>query len=401
MRTDQRRPMRGTGVRSRKRKVRKGRLFLLFLIFILMPTLTVMGVMHFVGENGSEYENVAEATVQNNTFLGNILRAADPPEVDPTIEVAEGLAEYEIVFTYNTYRFVHTFADFLDYICEDELVANFDTNKVREALTDMNNRIHSPDNIDKQLAIYDVMAILSGEADDNVVALTMEWSRSPNLLGKDLLGTFYTYFNPGEVGRNGNIRRAADLINDLTLVPGQDFSMNQSIGPVSLDNNYYVALVIANGEFVEGIGGGVCQVASTLYMALLHAELEILQRRAHSRMVGYVPPAFDAVLATPYLDLRFRNDSGAPITIETQFDYRNSRITVSIWGQETRPESRTISFESVHAAENDRYVSYHLYKLVNDNGARSRVRINISTYRAEQEGEITYYEAVGGSTDDD
>jgi len=366
-----------------------------------MPTLTVMGVMHFVNGNGGEYENVSEATVQNNTFLGNILRASDPPEVDPTIEIAEGLVEYEIVFTYGAYRFVHAFADFLDYICEEELVVNFDTSKVHEALADMNNKIGSSDNIDKQLAFYDTMAILSGEADDNIVALTMEWSRNPNLLGLDLLGTFYTYFNPGEVGRNGNIRRAADLINDLTLMPGQEFSMNQSIGPVSLDNNYYVALVIANGEFVEGIGGGVCQVASTLYMALLHAELEILQRRAHSRMVGYVPPAFDAVLATPYLDLRFRNDSGAPITIETQFDYRNHRITVSIWGQDTRPESRTISFESVHAAENDTYVSYHLYKIVNDNGTRSRVRVNISTYRAEQEGEITYYEAVGGSVDDD
>jgi len=406
---EQSRVVRGSGVRGRKRKVKKGRLFLLFLVFILMPTLTVMGVMHLVsdngynGYNGVESEDVIAAAPQGNTFLGGLLggNSVENDGVDEVAKIISGLEEYEIVFTYETYSLVHSFVDFLDYVCEDELVPNFDVNKVRKALIYMNDRIHSSENIDKDLAIYDAMSILMGTMDTNVVMLTMEWTRNPNLLSKDLLGTFYTYFNPGEVGRNGNIRRAADLINDLTLLPGQDFSMNRAIGPVVLDNGYYVALVIANGEFVEGIGGGVCQVASTLYMALLHAELEILQRRAHSRMVGYVPPAFDAVLATPYLDLRFRNDTNAPITIETQFDYRSHRITVSIWGQDTRSESRTISFESVHAAENDRYVSYHLYKLVNDNGNRSRIRINISTYRAEQEGVITYYEAVGGTLDDD
>jgi len=349
--------------------------------------------MHLIGDSDNESDGIMAATIQNNAFLGSRL-AANTLDEDVSSEIAESLAGYEIVFSYNTYRFTYIFADFLDYICEDYLVANFDTSKIYDALEYINNQIASSSNIDKEAAIYDAMAVLSGSQDDNIVILTREWIRNENLLGKDLLGTFYTYFNSGEAGRNGNIRRAADLIDNLTLLPGQSFSMNESIGPVALDNGYYTALVIANGEFVEGIGGGVCQVASTLYMAVLYAELEVLQRRAHSRMVGYVPPAFDAVLATPYLDLRFGNDTTAPITIETKFDYRNNRLTVNIWGQETRQPTRTISFESVQAAANDTYVSYHLYKIENNNGVFARSRINISTYRAEQEGAMTYYEAI-------
>ena len=380
----------------------------MLLILILLPTLTVMGVVNLVSNgNGNRYDEDDEVVVvaaQNNTFWGNRAAEVNEPEENPIDEIVESLEEYTIIFSYNydTYKFEHTFAEFLDYVCEETLEVRFDRRKINDALRDMDSQIHSTvSSIDRDMVIDDAMDVLLGERDDNVVILTMEWTRSPHLMGQQVLGSFYTYFNSGEVGRNNNIRRAADLINNLTLLPGQSFSMNESIGPVALDNGYYIALVIANGEFVEGIGGGVCQVATTLYMAVLHAELEILQRRAHSRMVGYVPGAFDAVLATPYLDLRFRNDQATPITIETIFDYRNSRLTINILGQETRPAGRTISFESVHAAENDRYVSYHLYKLVNYNGAFTRIRINISTYRAEQEGVMTYYEAVHGDSDDD
>ena len=394
--------MRRTRVRGRRRKVKKGRLFLLFLIFILAPTLTVMGVVNFVSNGNGEDGDTMTAMAYNNTFWGSRRAGENTSDDDPIDKIVESLEEYEIVFTYSTYRFVHTFAEFLDYVCEDDLTLNFDRRKISDALRDMDNQIRSTiSSIDRDVVIDETMAILLGEREDNVVVLTMEWTRSPHLAHQDILGSFYTYFNSGEVGRNGNIRRAADLINNMTLLPGQDFSMNQSIGPVALDNGYYIALVIANGEFVEGIGGGVCQVATTLYMAVLHAELEILQRRAHSRLVGYVPPAFDSVLATPYLDLRFRNDQATPVTIETIFDYRNNRLTVNILGQETRPEGRTIYFESVHAAENDTYVSYHLYKLVNDNGVFTRIRINISTYRVDQEGAMTYYEAISGDSDDD
>jgi len=370
-------------------------------MFILAPVFITLGVMNLLS-NREPTDSIMAAAIRNGTAStggaenASVATVSAQQAID---EAIQNLAGYEIVFSYDdTYDFIHTFADFVGYMDED-MTAVFDVDKINDALAYINNQI-SLGNIDKEAALYDVMAILSGELDSNTVVLVSEWIRSENLANKDLLGTFYTYFNPGETGRNGNIARAAELVNNFTLLPGQVFSMNETIAPVNLDNGYHIALVIANGEFVEGIGGGVCQVSSTLYMAVLHAELEIVQRRAHSRMVGYVPPAFDSVLATPYLDLRFRNNTSAAITIETRFDIRSHRITVSIWGQETRPPGRTISFESIQRAANDSYVTYHLYKIENNNGALSRSRVNISTYRAEQEGVITYYQAVGGTLDD-
>jgi vancomycin resistance protein YoaR len=77
-------------------------------------------------------------------------------------------------------------------------------------------------------------------------------------------------------------------------------------------NGYRYAPIIISGEFVDGIGGGVCQISSTLYMALLYAELEIVERRNHSRRVGYIGWAMDATLAGDWIDLRWRNTTTHP-----------------------------------------------------------------------------------------
>ena len=368
----------------------------MLLIFVLMFS-GVLGLLRLFGDDEVNDNTVAAVTQNNSIFDNRFLQAIANPAGNSaqctTDEVIQALEKREIVFSHNAYNFTYTFAYFLCHI-DDDFAANFDMDKIYNVLKYIDAQVGPHIEIDIETAKYDAMAILSGAEDDYIVVLTLEWARNPNLINKDLLGTFYTYFNEGETGRNGNIRRAAGLVDNYVLLPGQAFSMNEAIAPVCLSNGYYIALVIANGEFVEGIGGGVCQVSSTLYMAALFAELEILQRRAHSRMVGYVPPAFDSVLATPYLDLRFRNNTPSAITIETRFDISNNRITVNIWGQETRPAGRTISFESVQMAANNSYVTYHLYKIENNNGVRTRTRVNISTYRAEQEGVITYYEAI-------
>jgi hypothetical protein len=81
--------------------------------------------------------------------------------------------------------------------------------------------------------------------------------------------------------------------------------------------------------------------------------------------------------------------------IENIVDFRNSRLTTNIWGTETRPEGRTISFDSVRVNETEEWLTYHLYKYVDYNGTVTRTRINVSGYRAEREDEITYYEAIG------
>lgn len=383
--------------RRRKKTRRNSGPSLALTFFILVPTV-VLGAIHVVTyDNGITSSNDANtylqqpndnATVINNGLLD--LSTADI-EIDALNQIVAELTDTEIILAYESQSFTHTFADFFKSIDENRQIS-FCNDLVQDALININNQIHTS-NININASAIMIMDILNGNTDNDVVILPIDLFDTP-FANMELLGSFYTLFNMGdtETGRIANIRRAAYFVNNTTLAPGQSFSMNQTIGPVALDNDYHIALVIANGEFVEGIGGGVCQVSTTLYMAVLFAELEILQRRAHSRMVGYVPPAFDSVLATPYLDLRFENNTGSNIILEARTAY--NRLTVNVWGTETRSPGRTLEFESIRAAENSNYITYHLYKIENYNGTLTRTRQNISTYRAEQEGIITYYEAI-------
>jgi len=360
---------RGTAAGRKRRRRRRIRPIVLIFFAVLVPT-TAFGVRHLTGSETDENKVVESAVISEDDF-----------DNDETVLNLESEST-EIIFAYSTYVFERSFNE------------NFNEQTIRTVLEDINTKMTTVTrNIDKDAAIYDTMAILRGEKDDIVVHLSKEIDGTP-FVGRDLLGTFYTYFYIDQTARNANVRRASYFIDEFILLPGEIFSMNETIGPVNLDNGYEVALVIRDGDFVEGIGGGVCQVATTLYMAALYSELEIVQRRAHSRRVGYVPPAFDSVLATPSLDLRFRNDSGAPIVIEARTSF--NRVTVNIWGHETRPAERTISFESVQGAANDQYATFYLYKVIDDNGSITRQRINMSTYRVEEEGTLSYYEAVGG-----
>jgi len=367
---------------QRKHKVRKARLFTAILLFVLVSTIGIWGFFQ-VAEN-------------------NQIRAANELFQQAIAETTQMFAQKELEFYCTERIFVHSFSDFLIYV-DEELVAHFDEALVHNAITNIIAQIDDFE-VDKEAAIEDALKVLikSNERENDngqnasryAVRLHEVWRPSEELVIKDLLGTFYTYFNAGDTGRNNNLQRAAYLINNYVIQPNAIFNMTDNIGPINASNGYQMALVIRDGEFVEGMGGGVCQVSSTLYMAALFAELEIVQRRAHSRLVGYMPPAFDAVLSIPTLNLRFKNTTPYPVTIETIVDLRNSRLTVNIWGTETRPEGRNISFHSVRVATTAEWWTYHLYKTIDFNGTVTRTRVNVSAYRVERADEVTYEEAV-------
>ena len=245
----------------------------------------------------------------------------------------------------------------------------------------------------------------SGEVNIAFDAIAPEFSGYIFRQSQDLLGTFTTNFSPGNNGRNANIRNAASKINGYIVFPEELFSTNDAFGAMTYANGYRYATVILNGQFVDGIGGGICQVSTNLYMALLYSELRIVQRQNHSRRVGYVPPAFDATLATGLIDLQFINTSENPIFIETIVT--NNAVTVNIYGKETRPAGRSITFENYFVEnvappeetirldptlpEGTRIVEtaaqsgvrYRLYKVIRQNGTIvGRERMNTSTYRA-------------------
>lgn len=160
---------------------------------------------------------------------------------------------------------------------------------------------------------------------------------------QDELGSFYTAAGSGT--RVTNIARATELINGTVLMPGETYSVEQATVPYTEENGYVSGSAYENGQVVQNIGGGLCQVSTTLYNAVLYAELEIVTRSAHSMIVTYVEPSRDAAIAEGLKDLQFKNSYDTPILIEGYLDGSNN-LWFHIYGKETRPSNRSVEYES-------------------------------------------------------
>lgn len=141
-------------------------------------------------------------------------------------------------------------------------------------------------------------------------------SYSTNLINKDK-------------GRIHNIRLGAKRINGYKLKPNDTFSFNSIVGNRSIENGFKSATIIVNGEYDEGVGGGVCQLSTTIYNAADKAGLEIVERHDHSRPVNYVPKGRDAAVNYGDKDLKFKNTKQYPIRIQVYVN--NKIIYVAIW----------------------------------------------------------------------
>nr|WP_230632892.1 VanW family protein [Paenibacillus athensensis] len=129
------------------------------------------------------------------------------------------------------------------------------------------------------------------------------------------IGYYVTYFNSNNSNRFHNIKLAAKAINNYVVMPGETFSFNRVVGVRTVGKGYKRAPVIVRGEFSEGIGGGICQISSTLFNAADRAGLEIVERYSHSRRVPYVPEGRDATVNWGGPDFRFANRYNQPILI--------------------------------------------------------------------------------------
>lgn len=161
----------------------------------------------------------------------------------------------------------------------------------------------------------------------------------------DLLGTYTTSFSTSGTNRANNVINGCSKLNGIVLLPGEELSAYQTISPFTQDNGYYLAGSYSNGQVVESFGGGICQVTSTLYNAVLLAELDVTERNNHSMVVTYVPKSADAAIAeSSGKDFKFVNSTEYPIYIEgiTQ----DKKITFNIYGVETRPENRKVEYVS-------------------------------------------------------
>ena len=133
-----------------------------------------------------------------------------------------------------------------------------------------------------------------------------------------LIGQYVTYFNSYNEERSHNIVLAANAINNHVVFPGETFSFNQTVGQRTKEKGYLPAPIIVKGELAEGIGGGICQVSSTLFNAVDRSGLEIVKRFTHSKRVPYVPSGRDATVSWYGPDFSFKNQYNQPILIRAK-----------------------------------------------------------------------------------
>ena len=221
---------------------------------------------------------------------------------------------------------------------------------------------------------------------------------------QDVLGKYTTNCGTGG-GRVQNIITGTGLINGSVIMPGEVFSADAAMRPYTYDNGFTTAGSYENGKVVQSMGGGICQVSSTLYNACILAELEITQRQAHSMLVSYVEPSMDAAIAGDVKDLKFKNNTDTPIYIEGYVS--GGYVTFVIYGKETREESRTIKYVSETLSTTPAGKKFQasssaigsisqvssgytgktakLWKVVYENGKEvSREQVNSSSYRSSE-----------------
>lgn len=204
--------------------------------------------------------------------------------------------------------------------------------------------------VDESAAVKTILAFIEGDysAENTTVAVPTMISEpigSAEELAKvkDLLGTFKTSFKSSSADRSKNVRTGAGHIDGTVLYPGETFSTYEYVNPFTIENGYAMAGSYLNGKVVDSLGGGICQVSSTLYNAVLLSELEIVERSPHSMMVTYVQASADAAIAGTYKDFKFKNNTSAPIYIEG-YTTDDKQVVFNIYGEETRPAGRTIKF---------------------------------------------------------
>ena len=155
------------------------------------------------------------------------------------------------------------------------------------------------------------------------------------------LGQYITYYNSRNKERSHNIHLASEAIDNHVVFPGETFSFNGVVGKRTKEKGYLPAPIIVKGELSEGIGGGICQVSSTLFNAVDKAGLQIIERYSHSKQVPYVPPGRDATVSWYGPDFTFQNLYQQPILIRAKAI--NGSMIVNIYSSlEVKPKLRNI-----------------------------------------------------------
>lgn len=206
----------------------------------------------------------------------------------------------------------------------------------------------------------------------------------------DVLGTCTTDFSSSGAARSTNLAVGAGKINGRVLMPGEVISGYECLHPFTLENGYKTAAAYENGQVVDSIGGGVCQIATTLYDAALQAEMEIVQRQNHSMIVTYVKPSMDAAIAGTYKDIKIKNNYSTPVYIEGYTS--GKKLTFTLYGKETRPSDRQVEYVSETVGTTDPGEP----QLITDNSLAPGARVKVQSAHTGYKSRLWKVVTVGG-----
>ena len=193
-----------------------------------------------------------------------------------------------------------------------------------------------------------------------------------------IIGEFSTLYTGAGAGRAKNIATGASKLHQKVILPGEEFSVAETLLPFTEPNGYAPGGTYIDGVLAESIGGGVCQLSTTLYNALLYTKLDITQRAPHSMPVGYIPLGRDAAIAGDYKDLKFKNTTKTPVLLLCVATGNEVRVT--LYGQKDATRKNVV-FESAVTEEKGKGITVETWRVEKgENGEAVREKISEDNY---------------------
>ncbi|MFR2533872.1 MAG: VanW family protein [Clostridia bacterium] len=197
------------------------------------------------------------------------------------------------------------------------------------------------DGIDFAISIEEAKELLQEDKEEYVIPLKITIpEKTTEKLGEEafptVLGEYTTIYDVSNKNRSINLELASDKINGTIVLPGETFSYNKTVGERTIAQGYKEAAIYSGGKVVDGIGGGICQLSSTLYNTVLYANLEIISRTNHRFLTSYVPTGRDATVSWGTIDFKFKNTRTYPIKIVSSV--KNGVVKIGIYGIQEEKE---------------------------------------------------------------
>lgn len=242
----------------------------------------------------------------------------------------------------------------------------------------------SENGLDFAISVDEAKAMLQEEKEEYVIPLQVLYPNvTTNMIGQeafpDLLSSFSTKYSTSDRDRTTNLQLAANKINGTVVMPGDTFSYNTVVGERTIAAGYKEAPIYVSGEVVDGLGGGICQITSTLYNAVVYANLEIVERSNHQFVPSYVGASRDATVVYGSIDFKFKNNRDYPIKILCSVN--NGIASFQIYGLKTNNEYE-VEISSRITSQNANYTNSEAYKILKQNGqVVSRTLLSRDTYK--------------------